>query len=206
MEKKIEYLNNAISDAQELIRFTDTKTAVVITLIAAYIAAIFSSAEKITQYFSAYSCCFWFFFILCIVLIIICISISVRIIKPTNNPTENIDLPVGHNPKLHFYIFPNDYKSSIFYPFINSKKFKLNGKLDVYITAINDATDSDIIDSLSFELFKVNYIRNVKNDRFKVLLWFILGLTTSFLIYFIIYNIETQHAISVLAKLRHRCC
>jgi len=55
MENKINFLNNAISDAQELIRFTDTKTAIVITILGGYIVAFFSNLEKIVQYSSGYS-------------------------------------------------------------------------------------------------------------------------------------------------------
>ena len=33
MENKIDFLNTAISDAQELIKFIDTKTAVIITIL-----------------------------------------------------------------------------------------------------------------------------------------------------------------------------
>ena len=60
MENKINFLSLAISDAQELIRFIDTKTAIVITILGSYIVSFFVSLDKIAQYSDYYSCFFCF--------------------------------------------------------------------------------------------------------------------------------------------------
>ena len=59
MEKKITFLTAAITDAQELIRFIDTKTAIVITILGAYIVAIFSVLDKIISNYNLFSLMFW---------------------------------------------------------------------------------------------------------------------------------------------------
>src|SRR5574343_495856 len=87
---KISFLSNAIADAQELIRFCDTKTAIVITILGSYIFAFFSNIEKIVKYSSGYSYGFWILLSLFLLFLILCIVLTTRIIKPTNNPIDNI--------------------------------------------------------------------------------------------------------------------
>jgi hypothetical protein len=210
MENKINFLNTAISDAQELIRFTDTKTAIVITILGAYIVAFFSSLDKIIEYSGGYSLIFWFFLVLFFIFLSVCIWITARIIIPTNNPFENITLGSVVSP-LKFFIGPNKYKEN-FYPFRNSKEFKLEEDCGSYIetllgsSSVPQITDSDIIKSLSIELFKVSFIRNIKNDRFKILLWFLLATTIAFFISFLFYAIETHNTIESLKTIQNGCC
>lgn len=205
MEKKIEFLYNAISDAQELIRFTDTKTAVAITVIAAYVISIFSSIEKIVKFSSFYSIWFWLSLSFCFIFLLLCIIVITRIIKPTNNPVDNINFGEQTVPTLKFFLYPNDYSSGKCYPFSNSKKFKLAEKIDDYLKTLTESSDTSIINSLSLELFKVSYIRNIKNDRFNTLLWLILGLTIAFFLYHFLYSIETQQTISLIKEISHHC-
>jgi hypothetical protein len=111
---------------------------------------------------------------------------------------------------LKFFISPNIYHG-YGYPFRNSKKFKLKEKCDSYIEALlasdnSQITDSDIIKALSIELFKVSFIRNIKEDRFKTLLWVLLLTTLAFFISFLFYTIETHNTIESLKSIKYVVC
>ncbi|MFN4027710.1 MAG: hypothetical protein ACK4IZ_09710 [Flavobacterium sp.] len=186
MEKKITFLNAAIVDAQELIRFIDTKTAIVITILGSYLVAIFTILDKIIFNSNLFSSLFWFLISLFTVLLIICIVITARIIYPTNNPQKNIVLGNMQVPTLQFYLPMNEYDSNLF-PFFNSEKFRLSTTLESYSSQLKN---KNIIQSLTYELLKISYIRNVKNDRFKVLIYFLIITTFIFFASYIIFQIE----------------
>jgi len=206
MENKISFLTTAITDAQELIRFVDTKTGITITIIAAYVVAIFSCIEKIVQFYSKYSFWVWLTLIIFIVFLLLSIWVIVRIIRPTNNPVENVTIEEQNIPSLKFYLSPNKYSSNWFYPFCNSKRFKLSESFENYLKTLDNSSDTDIISSLTFELFKTSYIRNIKSDRLNILIRYLIVLTISFFAFYILYSIETQNLIDLLEDTGHKCC
>jgi hypothetical protein len=199
-EKKIEFIYSAISDTQELIKFIDTKTAVAITIIGSIMVGLFSSLETILKYFSLYSCLFHFTFFLLIILLTICIWITTRIIKPTNNPKDNLKIDPAKTFKLKYFIPVNKYQFG--FPFYNSDKHKLSEKLDDYITSANSLTNLEIIDILTLELFKVSFIRNIKNDRFNHLVTFLILTTLIFFIEYVLYLKQTNDIKEILGH----CC
>lgn len=199
-EKKIEFLYSAISDAQELIKFIDTKTAVAITIIGSIVVGLFTTLENTVKYFSFYSCWFHFIFFLLITLLTICIWITTRIIKPTNNPKDNLQIDPSKTFKLKFFIPLNKYQFGFL--FYNSDKHKLSEKLDDYITSINGLTNLEIIDILTLELFKVSFIRNIKNDRFNHLVAFLILTTVIFFIEYVLYLNQT----SEIKEILENCC
>lgn len=206
MENKIDFLKTAISDAQELIRFIDTKTAIVITILGAYLVSFFASLDKIIEYSFGYSSWFWFFLTAFFVLLSLCIIVTARIIKPTNNPLDNINFGGVTKPTLKFFVTPNDYSKGFLHSFANSKKFKLKENFETYSQQLNTSTDSDIISSLTLELFKVSFIRNIKNDRFNALLWLLIVTTISFFAAYLFFSIETYNTIEQLKHLHGHCC
>lgn len=206
MEKKIDFLKTAISDAQALIQFTDSKTAVAITILSAYVVSFFTVIDKIVKYSWGYSAYFWFLLFLFFLLLVLCIIVTARIIKPTNNPADNINFESSVKPNLIFFLAPNAYVKDSFYFFYNSKKFKLKEDFETYLKQILTASEEDILKSLTFELLKVSYIRNIKNDRFHVLLWLLLGTTISFFICYFIFSIETQQTMDFIETTHNHCC
>ncbi|MDI9312725.1 MAG: hypothetical protein QM535_21125 [Limnohabitans sp.] len=205
-DKKIEFLYSAITDAQELIRFIDTKTGITITIIAAYVVAIFSCIENIVQFYSYYSFWFWLTLIIFIVFLLLSIWVIVRIIRPTNNPVENITIEEKNIPSLKFYLSPNKYSSNWFYPFCNSKRFKLSENFENYLKTVDNSSDTEIVSSLTFELFKTSYIRNIKSDRLNILIRCLLVLTISFFAFYLLYSIETQNLIDLIEDTGHKYC
>lgn len=199
-EKKIEFLYSAISDAQELIKFIDTKTAVAITIIGSVIVGLFTTLETTLKYFHFYSCWFHFMFFLLIILLIVCVWVTTRIIKPTNNPKDNLQIDPAKTFKLKFFIPINKYQFG--FPFYNSDKHKLAEKFDEYSTSISSLTDLEIIDILTLELFKVSYIRNIKNDRFNNLVRLLILTTLIFFIEYVLYLNQTNDIKTILEN----CC
>jgi hypothetical protein len=206
MENKINFLNIAISDAQELIRFIDTKTAIVITILGAYVFFFFTSLDKIIEYSFGYSCWFWFFLTAFFVLLTLCIIVTARIITPTNNPSDNINFGSAAKPTLNFFVTPNDYPKGFLYSFANSKELKLKENFETYSQQLRTSTDSDIISSLTLELFKVSFTRNIKNDRFNILLWLLVVTTISFFAAHLFFSIETHNTHEQLKNIHGHCC
>lgn len=192
-DQKINYLITALADTQELIRFIDAKTAIVITIIGAYIIGTFSVLDKIVMFCDKFSCLFWLTFFGFCLFLIFSILITTRIIKPTDNPYDNIILDDEEKkviPSVPFYIAPNVYKNKWEILFKNDKSYKLKQSFSGLKDSLITATSRDLIDSLSFELLKVSFIRNIKNDRFNVLLITLIITTILFFSFYIIYSHE----------------
>ncbi len=205
MDKKIEYLYSAISDAQELIRFIDNKTAFAITILGVYFVTFFSSIDKIIKYSFGYSFWFWFLLSSFILLLLLCIVVTVKIIKPTINPIDNIVFGNKSQPLVKFFLMPNDYPKASLYSFTNSTKFKLRENFESYTQNLISISDMEIIDSLTLELFKVSFIRNIKNDRFNTLLNLLFFTTIFFLVTFILFSLETYNSIEKIKLLQKSC-
>jgi hypothetical protein len=184
-EKIIDFLRTAISDAQEGIRFLENKVAFCITVLASIIIGIISIIEHFPEYIFSNNEYLWTILSTTFILIIVCIWITVRIIRPTINPQKNIIISNENNTSIPFYLAPNVYprNEGIGYIFWNSANFKLAQKGDAYLKGLLQAQNIEIIKSLTLELLKVSFIRNIKNDRFHQLVPFLLYTTFSFFLF-----------------------
>lgn len=189
-EMKINYLTAAIADAQELIRFTDNKAAIVITVLGAYVIGTYTTLDKIVGYWYMLPCALWFFLIIFLALLLMCVVITARIIRPTKMPISNINISDEDIPILNFYLAPNSY--GMFWKFRNSSEHKLVTDYTTYYNHIDGADEDMIIKSLTVELMKVSYLRNIKIDRFNALLWYIIATTIAFSIFYVIYLHQVQ--------------
>lgn len=189
---RIEYLSMCINDAQEIIRFIETKTAIVITILSAFIIILFSQIGCLLEYSNIFPLIFDIFFWSLMICYLISILITYKIISPISNPSTHINMKDSRHPNLKFYLSNNNYLKSIIYPFIDSKKYKLDEKFSDYLKTIHESTENDIIDSLAFELFKVSYIRNLKHDRFKKLTFFLFLTSILFISTYVMYTYQTS--------------
>ncbi len=203
---KSSFLYSAINDAQELIRFTDTKTGIAITVLGAYIVVFFASFDAMLKYYSEFSFSFWFFFIFFLVLLFLCIVVTSKIIRPTNNPVENLNMGKTAPPKLKFFLAKMNFNKSVLYPFSNSSEFKLDESYEDYKNVLDSSSQQVIIDTLIVELMKVSYIRNIKNSRFNTLLWLLSSTTILFFVSYIMLKVQTQNLIELHEKIRHCYC
>jgi uncharacterized protein YpmS len=200
-ETKISFLTEAISDAQEIIRFIETKTGIVVTITGAYLVVIFTDTENIIKYISYYNCWFFLFLTLFIFNLIACLIVIVRIIKPSSDPNKNIELGGVSKPSLQFYIAPNNY--SRLHQFRNTNNHKLETSFSKYKVELQSAGLTEILDSLTMELLKVSFIRNIKSDRFKFLIWLMISTTACFFITFILYSMQTENAKTVIEMIKN---
>ena len=199
LKPKIDFLNNAINDTQELIRFIDTKLTVAITIVGALLAVLLSTVEKVITYNNYYSDWFWIFLSVLIVLLIACFIIIIKIIVPTSNPNDNIDFGNVSIPTLKFYLAKNKYNSKLFC-FYYSSKHSLEESLETYLTILDSADEQSMINILACEKFKLNYIRNIKSDRLRWLTYLFILTTISFIVYYLFFSIETQHIIKLITS------
>lgn len=191
IDKKIEFLYHAISDTQGLIRFLDTKAAIVVSIVGALLIGCFSALEEIITKYNSYSTIFWILNVVFISLLFSCVIITRRIIRPTNDPSDNIVLGDLGKPKVNYFLALNNYNSkSIRKNFSNLKGFQLDEKFDSYVKNISNSTEQELLQSLSYELLKISYIRNIKNDRFNNLLNLLLYTTVLFIICFVVFILE----------------
>lgn len=190
-QNRMLFLSSAISDAQELIKFIDAKLTVAITLLSSFIVAYFLSLDDLINSYKKLSVSFHVLFYIFCIFFIFSIIIVVRIIKPTDNPEKNIQTGNAIKPSLKFYLESNTKSWS--YPFHNSSLFKLCDNYDAIKGNIISATDEQIIDSLSYELCKVSFIRNIKQGRFNNLIWFLIFTSVFFLISYIFFRMDINY-------------
>lgn len=181
-EKKIEFLYNAISDAQDLIKYIESKTAIIIAILTGYIATFFFSIEIIIKYDEYWSWAFWICFLTFIISLSITLWIVGRLVFPIRNPIANININSSQITNIQYYIANNLYDSKWAFLFFNSKKNKLEKDYSTYLTEIGSMSDEILIQSLSQELLKISYIRNIKNDRFRILVTFLIITTVFFIV------------------------
>jgi len=194
---KKEFLYNALNDAQELIKYIESKTGFVIGLITAIITTIFLISDNIIKYSSNWSFCFWFCFVLLTVGIILSIVIIIKIICPIKSPMDNIKINVKEIPELKYFLFPNDYKNKLLMPFFNSKNSKLRIGFNKYYSGIKNLDDKTIEKVLIIEILKLNYLRNLKADRFNALIIVLVTSAAIFILFFIRYQIELKSIIAL---------
>jgi len=191
-EKKIEFLYNAISDAQDLIKYIESKTAIIIAILTGYIATFFFSLEKIIKYDEYWSCAFWICFLSFIISLSITLWIVGRLVFPIRNPIANIKINNSQISNIQYFLAKNLYHSKWAFPFFNSKRNKLEKDYSTYLTEIGSLSDEILIQSLIQELLKISYIRNIKNDRFRILVTFVIITSILFIVLLLLYHFQLQ--------------
>lgn len=195
-EQKISFLVTSITDTQEIIRFIENKTAIVVTIIGAFLVGLYGILENIISYYNKFPFYFWLLFSMFIFFLVTSIFLTARVIFPAQDPIENIKFNEIEKPDLPFFISPNEYENERLLLLRNSKNHKLKLSYNEFKEVISSSNSNSIIESLSVELLKLSFIRNIKNDRFKYLLWSILGTTIFFFFFYVFY----LHEYSILLK------
>lgn len=186
---QIEFLYNAIFDVQDLIKFIESKAAFIIGILSTYLAVLFLTLESIIKYLPSWSFAFWSLYGLFISLVFCSIWIILKIIIPINKPGECIKISKDHVPDIEFYLAPNEY-NTILFPFFNSYNHKLKAEFFSFYNSISALDETLIIKVLTFELFKISYIRNIKTDRLRVLIFYTLLAALSLILFYVKYQVE----------------
>ena len=180
---KSTFLYNAIKDAQDLIKFYDTKTGVAVVIV----AAMWAYFIKLVPEFPICLC--WCSLLLCINPLLLFCNMSFvtyliyKIIFPQVNPANSIiaDSISEDERKIIqqnlFFIPPN-------------AKDKHKTEFGKYYTNLSGLTEEPILKVLSHELLKVSFIRNLKHQRFETMAKTLIILGLHYLIFvFVHYKI-----------------
>lgn len=159
LELKFDFLQAAIADSQEIIRFIEAKAGIAIVIIGGLLALGFANFTEYCQHYSEFP---WYLCWLlwgCILFISLSIQSLVKVIMP-------IKITFCSNISPRFYLTGRCNTLIKLKP----TRFKIEPDINVYQSEINNATHSQLIRSLSCELYAVSYIREVKTLRLNKLL------------------------------------
>lgn len=157
-----EFVQSAIDNATQMITLVDAKVGVLIALYGFIIAGIIEVRGEIANsLISTYENCMCLFVVLVsaisISFLLICISIifAIKTVMPTINPSENI-------------IHRNFADKQMWYVLLSNDKKHLEYSLDDYNRKLLMKNEQFCIKCLEYEMLKLSYIRNVKNNSFKI--------------------------------------
>lgn len=169
------FIYNAINDAQETIRFTDTKSGAVIVVVMGLIAGVVTLIDKyytmlnqLTVLSKAIAILGLIYFLVCLFISLI---LSLRSINPANNPNDHIDIgDWTDKPNIKFYLSGlspsmrwEDYLWEL-------KDLKFSISASEYYKSIEGSKDRDLLKSLTLEFLKLSYIKEKKMQRTKAAL------------------------------------
>jgi hypothetical protein len=177
MKEQVDFVLNAIEDANETNRFLETKAGVLIAFetsflaIAAYSLFDKSALELIQALVSGVAS--WFLVLLAVyfvgflVALVMHILFTLRVIMPQEAPEAHVHLG-DFEPKRLFFLFKLDQDQ------------KLGPSVTEYSQQLAAMSEAEITSEYVFELLKVSYIRKAKSDRlnasFRYLRYQIIGI------------------------------
>lgn len=157
-----EFVQSAIDNATQMITLVDAKVGALIALYGLIIAGIIEVREEIANsLISTYENCMCLFVALIsaisISFVLLCISLifAIKTVMPTINPSENI-------------IHRNFADKQMWYVMLSSDKKHLEYSLDDYNRKLLMKNERFCLKCLEYEMLKLSYIRNVKNNFFKI--------------------------------------
>lgn len=162
-ESKLGFIYKALEDAENTVRFLDTKVGgifIVIGLILAGMGTIKDSIYDVYQHFvktnnEVISIYLIFLFALYFIFTIVCSYYGLMVIKPKGNQAEhvNLDNEGKLNPEKLWFIENN------------IEQDKLSMTLEEYNSKMVEAKEEDLILIVSYELLKISYIKNKKLEN-----------------------------------------
>ena len=170
-KRNAEFIYKSIEDAQNTIRFTDTKAAAVIgfwTLIVTIFIGFEGEILKIATNINHWTTAIFLIFlaVYMIYLFIRSVWLAYMTLVPKSNPGEHIDKD-GVNTHGLFYLFGYNYSFPLKdrYLYENKSDLKLAGTTKHHLESLNSLTDEAVLAELIFEQQKTSFIRNLKIDR-----------------------------------------
>ena len=152
-----------IVDAQEAVRFLETKTAICVTILSAHFVGLYSMLERLTKEYGVFPWWFWCFLITLLIIHTFIILLTYQIIAPRINPLLNVPHDPEDIPAKSLFLLNGRKSSWLGFSHTLTRSFK------EFSTSYNSLSPDDLIKAATFEYMKVSYIRNAKADRFRIL-------------------------------------
>lgn len=191
IKNKLDFLYKAIDDAQNAIRFTDTKAGAIMAFWAVLITGVINTRSE--WYKWLFGITVWYDRVIAfglIALLILFWILSIWLVFVAVNPKTAPNLHVDRDGvEVTGLFFLHGFKPeqpTYEQLYLDDTGLKLSMTTNEYVQKIGDLSDKKIRDELIFELQKVSYIRNIKIKRVNTSLTFVLAflITSVFLISF----------------------
>ena len=180
IDQKLQFLYKALDDSQGIIRFLDAKAAFAVALLSAMSGKVLADlpfyfplakqpAWRIILLFS-----FWF-------LMLLAGFVVFRVIFPVTNPVNNVSL-VSEECKPEFFLTRLKPRSWLRI-FSRSVRFsRLASHQDAFLGDFEKASSSSLLLSVTAEVMKVSYIRQIKADRLRAAGYLLFSSTILFVV------------------------
>lgn len=194
-KNKTELLQFAINDAQEIIRFTETKTAICITVISAHFVALYTMLSNLTSPLYRFPVYFWVILSILLIGHVFVVYVTYRIILPRVNPLDQLNVDTAALPQQSLYL-ENTKSGWLNVIFTNNARIKQS--FSKYFDMFLALDQEKMIQLLVLELHKVSYIRNIKIARLRVLVGATLVTSAVFIILILLYYLHLDIAVPLV--------
>jgi len=165
---RLDFLYHSLADNQEVIRFLDAKVGIGLGILSYLFGRLLGDLH---DFFPWLTQPLWrqILFLLVVLFSVLAAAVALKIVFPANNPTEHVELESAPYPP--FFIaglrakrWQRMFSSSPLYSCLALTHA-------AFRTGLNEADEPAFVRSMSAEVLKVSYIRQIKADRFKAFVW-----------------------------------
>jgi len=166
IDKQLDYLYKALDDAQSIVRHLDVKAGFGVAVLSAMIDKVLTNLGRFIPWTDQP---FWveLLFGAFAISALASIIIAFRVVFPTSNPSRNVTLD---QPKtMTFYVAELNPRRWLRFISSSPRFSTLEVTQSEFVAETERATSEVILGTLSAEVLKVSYIRQIKYERLKAL-------------------------------------
>jgi hypothetical protein len=163
---RLEFLQKAVEDTQETIRFLDTKAAFCVTLLSAMVAGVLEPSHTHEAHTHAHEFLLPLFIAIVGLSLVINLRVIFPVIKPPSTPPRHTARPL---PK--FFVGQHRAHHWLRHTFSSNVANVLSEDFASYISAFEAATDPDLLHAMCDEVLMVSLIRQIKADRLRLAMY-----------------------------------
>jgi hypothetical protein len=173
---RLDFLYRSVSDAQETIRFLDTKAAFCVTLLSAMMAAAFTSVAQNHHPHSLH----WMALAIFAVTTLLTLALCLKVIFPTIHSQGAFSATGLASPA--FFLPHKKSRHRLLKSLWNTTSYPLGVTHDEHRESVVNASDMDLVHSMCDEVITVSVLRQVKSDRLRLA---IVGLMLAVFFFFV---------------------
>ncbi len=175
LQTRLEFLYKATEDAQNTIRFIDTKAAFCVTLLSGMTAGALQVGHP--EHPLLHKIAFLIFLAEVGLSLLICLRVIFPVIKPHSAPSPH---PTRALPK--FFIHHQKSHHWLRHTFSSSVEDVLCEDHESYTASLAAASDADLVTAMCDEVLMVSLIRQIKSDRLHTAMYSLVGAIGLFLV------------------------